>query len=139
MHLLFVFLADAAQVVNGKLYVMGGAWDRLHPHVLAGVHTSCLVIGLAVEREATNVKHRLAINLIAGGTATQIQAGEFEVRRAEADGSRQHTFLMAAPVQLPLSHQGEHTIKLLVDEHEVGAMLYTVTPALAQRLGMAQA
>ena len=26
----FLLLADKAEILNGKLYMMGGAWDRIH-------------------------------------------------------------------------------------------------------------
>lgn len=32
----FMFLADKAEAINGKLYVMGGAWDRIHVPSLPG-------------------------------------------------------------------------------------------------------
>jgi len=42
MQLDFLILADRAEAVNGKLYLLGGAWDRLGLTSLPGQPTARL-------------------------------------------------------------------------------------------------
>src|SRR4051812_8579026 len=59
----FLLLADRAEAVNGKLYMMGGAWDRIFLPNLQQPHPLSLAIALCVPWNATNVQHQLTISI----------------------------------------------------------------------------
>ncbi len=50
----FIILADWAEVINGKLYVMGGGWDRLSVDNFVQPVQLSLAIGVLVPWLATN-------------------------------------------------------------------------------------
>src|SRR6185436_9080555 len=47
----FVMLADAAQVVDGKLYVLGGAWNRYHCHAFPTQAAMAFAVSVLVDWE----------------------------------------------------------------------------------------
>ncbi len=55
-----MLLADAAQAVNGKLYVLGGGWSVAGP----GPAPSALAIKIEVDWDQGNKKHQFRIALI---------------------------------------------------------------------------
>ncbi len=44
----FLLLADRAEVLNGKLYMMGGAWDRRQIRSIDSPVSLTMVIGVLV-------------------------------------------------------------------------------------------
>ena len=59
----FLLLADRAEVLNGKLYLMGGAWDRRQIRDIAAPVTLTIVVGVLVPWNLTNEPHRLRIRV----------------------------------------------------------------------------
>ena len=59
----FLLLADRAEVLNGKLYMMGGAWDRRHIRDIEAPVPLTIVVGVLVPWNLTNEPHRLGIRI----------------------------------------------------------------------------
>lgn len=59
----FLLLADRAEVLNGKLYMMGGAWDRRHIRDIGAPVALTIVVGVLVPWNLTNEPHRLRIRI----------------------------------------------------------------------------
>ena len=59
----FLLLADRAEVLNGKLYMMGGAWDRRHMKDIGAPVSLTIVVGVLVPWNLTNEPHRLRIRI----------------------------------------------------------------------------
>lgn len=59
----FLILADRAEAVNGKLYMMGGGWDRLTIVDFDRPATFSLAIGVLVPWVSTNEEHPLRVFL----------------------------------------------------------------------------
>ena len=59
----FMLLADKAEVLKGKLYMMGGAWDRIQVKHLEAPVALSIVIGVLVPWNLTNEPHRLQISI----------------------------------------------------------------------------
>jgi hypothetical protein len=59
----FLILADRVEAINAKLYMMGGAWDRILVADFAqGVEMS-LAVGVLIPWAETNEDHQLTITL----------------------------------------------------------------------------
>lgn len=56
-----MMLADSAQAVGGKLYVLGGGWD-----VTTGATPHAVVLLLSVPWAQTNKKHKMRLSLVTG-------------------------------------------------------------------------
>lgn len=59
----FLVLADRAEVLNGKLYMMGGAWDRRYINNIEAPIALSIVIGVLVPWNLTNEPHQLEIRV----------------------------------------------------------------------------
>ena len=79
-------LADSAQAVNGKLYILGGGWSVTGP----APATMALAVKIEVPWDEANMKHRFVLELldadgrpfIAPGREGPLQVdGQFEVGR----------------------------------------------------------
>ncbi|MBI5239676.1 MAG: hypothetical protein HY926_04330 [Elusimicrobia bacterium] len=83
-----MMLADFAQSIQGKLYIMGGGWSITGPHPCP----SALAIKIEVPWNDTNHQHELKVELLDGdyhpvlvptpaGNAPMVIAANFEVGR----------------------------------------------------------
>jgi len=83
-----LMLADSAQAIGGKLYILGGGWSVTGPQPTP----SAIAIKIEVPWNGTNRKHQLKIELLdsdfkpilvmnPAGEAPVIISGEFEVGR----------------------------------------------------------
>lgn len=135
MKLAAFFLADHAEAVNGKLYVVGGCWDNVNVSALPATHPHLSVCtALQVSWEETNRKHAFAIELVdADGRRVlpQTLGGEFEAGRPA--GSRPGdwtTLVMVLNVNmLPLEQVGTYEFVLSVDGEPLGRAGFKVRQA----------
>ena len=59
----FLLLADRAEVLNGKLYMMGGAWDRRQIRDIGAPISLTIVASVLVPWNLTNEPHSLRIRV----------------------------------------------------------------------------
>lgn len=59
----FLILADRAEAVNGKLYMMGGGWDRTLVDDINQPVVFSFAVGILVPWNATNHTHSLEIKI----------------------------------------------------------------------------
>lgn len=82
----FIMLADYAEVVNGKLYMMGGGYDRRFINDLSSPVTLVVVVSVSVPWTLTNQPHTVKIRVeTEDGTVVMESQGDLTVgRSAEA-------------------------------------------------------
>ncbi len=59
----FLMLADRAEALNGKLYMMGGAWDRYTVASFEAPISISFAIGILVPWNATDDEHALRVTI----------------------------------------------------------------------------
>jgi len=130
----YLLVADAADAVGGKLYLLGGGWDRLFVPQLPGppVAPFCVAIGISVPWGMTNKKLRLAIDVLDadGREIAQVAGGEFEVGRPP--GMRPGTpqrLQVAVPAQPRFPAEGRYVVRCSVDAAVLGSTAIEVTAA----------
>jgi hypothetical protein len=136
----WLILADSAQVVGNKLYLIGGGWDLLtvnseFPHnQIIGFAAS-----FAVPWNETNQQHVAELSVIdEDGNAPIVKIGhQFEVGRPPGIlvGSSQRT-QVAGTMVLPLPHAGSYSIHCQIDgvEQHQRALFRVITgPGAVQR------
>jgi uncharacterized protein DUF6941 len=76
MELTTAMLADGAQQAqNGKLYILGGQWDRLSVPSFPALHpTLALVLVLRIEYSEALDQHRLEVELTLDGESMDVKA-----------------------------------------------------------------
>lgn len=121
----YLLVADAADAVNGKLYLLGGGWDRLKVPQLPGPPAIPfhVAVGINVPWNSTNRKLRFAIDVLDadGGEVLQLAGGEFEVGRPP--GLRAGTpqrFQLTVPAQPEFGAAGRYIVRCSVDGLELG-------------------
>jgi hypothetical protein len=116
----YLLVADGAQVVGGKLYVLGGGWDRIQFPSYPQSLQAALAFGVRVPWRETNRRHKFVIR---GTTADgdkqlfEVQ-GEFETGRPPGM-PRGMAQLFQAAVSMPtlqVPEAGHYTIEATIDD-----------------------
>ena len=78
----WLILADAAEVVNKKLYLMGGGWDRITVNKLPYRHSMAAALSILVPWTESNILRSFAIEIqTADGKQIAKEPAQFEVGR----------------------------------------------------------
>jgi hypothetical protein len=132
----YLLVADSADVVNGKLYLLGGGWDNLKVPHLPGPPTVpfSVAVGIDVPWSLTNQKLRFSVDVLDadGGEVVELVGGEFEVGRPP--GLRAGTpqrFQLTVPAQPQFGVPGRYVIRCSVNGVELGHTAIEVSSAQA--------
>ena len=132
MRLDFLIIADKAEAVNGKLYLMGGGWDRLAIQESPGIGMFDVAFGVIVGYNETNVKHKFSLGIEDEDNVVVLGPleGEFEVGRPPGlMASQEQRFIgtLKGPFRIPSAQ--EYHWALSIDSHRF--------PPTSFRVGMA--
>jgi uncharacterized protein DUF6941 len=119
-----LMLADAAQAVDNKLYVLGGGWSVVGP----GPFTSALAISLKVPWDEAEAPHRMRLELLDSdghpiivpmpvGQEPLVIESEFQTTRAEgvAPGTPTDIAVAINLGPIPLPPGGRYEWRLSID------------------------
>ena len=130
----YLLVADGAQVVGGKLYLLGGGWDRLTVAQLPGQPAMpfSVAVGVNVPWSLTNRKLGFSVDVLDadGGEVAQLAGGEFEVGRPPGlrAGTSQR-FQIAVPARPEFDAAGRYVIQCSVDSEVLGHTAIEVSSA----------
>lgn len=126
----FLVLADYAEAINGKAYIVGGGWDRytvntaFPARLMAGV-----AVGFRVAWDETNRAHPFRVIIQNEDTQETVASvdGQFETGRPAGIVAGQDQFVPIC-VNLPVEVRGpgEFSIRLALDEREVETRAFRV-------------
>ena len=114
----FLIVADRAESVNGKLYMMGGAWDQVGVLDFAKPITFSIALGILIPWNATNQDHRLQVNMVDedGTRLFSMEAGMRAGRPPNLpQGGAQHNVLAFTAAAL-LPKPGAFTVEAAINE-----------------------
>jgi hypothetical protein len=115
----WVILADAAQVVNGKLYLLGGGWDAvIVPSAFPASQACGIAIAFRVPWNETNQRKHADVEITdEDASATVATMGlQFEVGRpAGITAGQSQRFQIAANVALTFPRPGSYVILVKID------------------------
>jgi hypothetical protein len=130
----YLLAADASDAVGGKLYLLGGGWDRLTLPRIPGPPAVpfAVALGISVPWSLTNRKTGFSVDVVDadGGEAARLAGGEFEVGRPV--GLRAGTpqrFQITVPAQPTFEAEGRYVIRCSVDGEVLGHTAIEVTAA----------
>jgi len=130
----FLLLADYAEVIGGKLYLMGGAWDRITVHDPAQPVRFSIALGILVPWTATNQTHALRVTLenVDGQEQGALVESSFVTGRPPElrPGSTQRVVLAVNSLGSP-PPAGEYAIVAFIDgepRHRVAFSVIAVPP-----------
>ncbi len=132
MDLTTFLLADHAEAVNGKLYVTGGAWNRVAASAFPVAHNHLSVAAVIhVPWEATNQSHAIELRVIDSDGMPIIPEplhGSFETGRPPGTrpGDEQLVVMVFHFDGLVFERPGGFAFHLLVDGSEMGRLRFDV-------------
>lgn len=96
-----MLLADGAQAVGGKLYVLGGGFDRINMPVVPFNHRFDLAMLIEVPWGATNQPYQVVVELLDADGALVGYRAEATMETGRPPGTRQGTSL-SVPIAVPV-------------------------------------
>ena len=138
MEVEWLILADAAQVVGAKLYLLGGGWDRLTVNRAFPVDQRCaLAFSILVPWNETNQKHSFEVEIVSEDNATEEQkslvkvGGQFEVGRPPGiRPGQEQRFQLAIDMKLRIETAGTKTVIARIEGQEMRRLEFTVMPPM---------
>ena len=137
MAIEWLILADAAEVNGGKLYLLGGGFDRINIGApLPQRRRMALAVSISVPWAQTNERHRLTLDFVdEDGNRQANVEGEFEVGRPPgAKAGQMQRIQLALQADLEIKKFGANVVAGSIDGVESRRVHYNVqpTPQLAQ-------
>ena len=118
MQIEWLILADAAQVVGGKLYLLGGGWNRFTVNNgFPANHSMAVAVSVGVPWNETNERRSFEIEIATeDGETVAKTGGQFEVGRPPGipAGSEQR-MQMAATINWQVKRPATYVILARVD------------------------
>ena len=134
MEIEWLILADSAQVVGNKLYLLGGGWDRLNINRDFPVNQRCAIaVAIKIPWNETNLKHELEVEVMSEDPDTEEPKslakinGQFEVGRPVGiPAGQDQRIQMAIDMGLRLDSTGTKTVIARIDGNEMRRLLFSV-------------
>ena len=133
----WLILADAAEVTGGKLYLLGGGWDRLTVNSQPARRNLAVALAFRVPWHETNKRHTFQLDLSDDdGVSIASVEGELEVGRPPGipQGQPQITQLVVN-VEAAFEKLGTYVITARVNSEKERSTRFNVVPGP----GLAQA
>ena len=127
----FLMLADRAEVLNGKLYMMGGGYDRRTINNIEAPVNLTMVVGVLVPWNLTNQPHtiKLLMETEDGTTVGQEVQGQLTVgRNAQAISGQLFRVMTVVNFATTLPSFGAYRITATLDTGETkSTTFYAIT------------
>ena len=132
MDIDFLTLADGAQVVGDKLYMLGGGWNLVKVPRFPAQHAMAIAVGISVDWAETNLRHTFKIELRKEDRAQTLAAvaGQFEAGRpAGIQAGTTQKVLMAFSVSVLLENPGQFSVHLFLNDRDEKRQEFHVMPS----------
>lgn len=129
----WILLADHAEVINGKLYLMGGGWEVLTVNALPTQHRCAVAVAFSVPWNETNQRHDIEIEIAdEDGHPIATITGAIEVGRPPGIplGSAQRV-PMAVNLALQLENAGVYVVSTRIENQDSKRTSFRVIPGPA--------
>jgi hypothetical protein len=115
----YLLVADRAEVVNGKLYMMGGGWERLQPAEFPLTMTLGIAVGVRVVYAEAEDVHRVRV-VLERSDGPEIFQIEAELTTGRPPGGRGRDLLVPMAFNIPLTipEPGDLALTASVDGHQ---------------------
>lgn len=133
MDIEWIILADAAEAVNNKLYLLGGGWDRIAlASPLPAVHPMAIAVAVSVPWNETNQLHSIEVELADqdGNVAVRVD-GQLEVGRPPGMplGQAQRV-QMAMSLGFNITKWGTYAVTARIEGQEMKRVTFDVVSAV---------
>jgi len=131
MEVEFLILADAAQAVGGKLYMLGGGWDVLTINTgFPSQHPFAIGLGLSVPWNETNQRHSITVEITdEDGQQAALMTGQLEVGRPPGlPAGQAQRVVIALNGVLGIEKPGNFVIVAKVEDQEAQRIQFRIVP-----------
>ena len=130
MDVEWLILADSAQVVGNKLFLMGGGWDRLVLNKIPSQHPLSIALAINVPWNETNEKHAFEIEFVSeDGDTIQKLDGMFEAGRPPGvPAGQDQRVQMAVNAIMNFGKTGTIAVVARIDGQERRRVAFNVVP-----------
>jgi hypothetical protein len=111
----YLLVADRAEVVNGKLYLMGGSWDRIQPQQFPHRMMLGIALGVRIPFAYTDDQHRVAIELLHNDTRMIGFEAKLATGRPPGMAGMDMLVPMAFNIPIAIPGEGQVTLKAVID------------------------
>ena len=124
----WLILADAAEVVGGKLYVLGGGWDRLTIQSLPASKNLAVALALRVPWHDTNRQHRFQIEMTDedGNQAVSVEGASEVGRPPGIPQGQPQTVQLVINIEASFGKLGTYVIAARVNDSEERSIRFNV-------------
>ena len=134
MNIEWIVLADAAQVVGGKLYLIGGGWEMLNlSSGLGSEHRMAIAASYRVPWLETNQDQTIDMDIVHedGGDPIFELKGQFQVGRPPGiPAGKDQRFQFAAEVVIKIEKFGGYTLTARIEGQPDTRTSFTVVPGM---------
>jgi hypothetical protein len=128
----FLLLADRAEAINGKLYMLGGAWERVGVNDFGQPLGISIALGVLVPWSQTNVSHAVVLTLRDAdgrGLNFRIEASFVTGRPPFLSGETQRVLLAIPGASVLLPGPGDYLIVASLDGVEAKSVRFSAVQA----------
>jgi len=111
----YLLVADRAEVVNGKLYLMGGSWDRIQPQNFPHRMMLGIALGVRIPFAYTDDQHTVAIELLHGETRMIGFEAKLATGRPPGMAGMDMLVPMAFNIPIAIPDEGQVALKAVID------------------------
>jgi hypothetical protein len=130
MRLEWLILTDAAQIADGKLFLIGGGWDTIRVNALP--HRQKMAIALAIEVEwvETNERHALQLEIATqDGNVLVNLNGAFEMGRPPGISAGQSQRVqLVVDAEMEFQELGMYVITVTLGQDRTMPVRFNVMP-----------
>jgi len=130
----YLLVADRAEVVNGKLYLMGGSWDRIQPPKFPHRMMLGIAVGVRIPFIHTDDQHEVSVELHHDETRLLGFKAKLTTGRPPGMAGMDMLVPMAFNIPVAIPEEGVIVLRAAVDDreprrHEIRAMQRQPRPA----------
>lgn len=116
----FLLLADRAEAISGKLYMMGGAWDRMWVGDFAQPQNVSFAVGIMIPWNATHEEHRLSMLVVDDreNEIANVQVGFRAGTPPQMKKAETQKVLLAFNIQPQLKGPGTYKVRAMVNDDD---------------------
>jgi hypothetical protein len=111
----YLLVADRAEVVNGKLYLMGGSWDRVQPQQFPHRMMLGIALGVRIPFAYTDDQHTVAVELLHNDTRMIGFEAKLATGRPPGMAGMDMLVPMAFNIPIAIPGEGQVTLKAVID------------------------
>jgi Family of unknown function (DUF6941) len=134
----FLIVADRAEVINGKLYTMGAAWDRIGVADFSKPMPLSVAVGVLVPWTATNQPHAVTLTLRdadGGPLDFRVEANFVTGRPPFLNGEVQRVLFAIPGASVLLPGPGNYVLAAAIDGAEMKVVRFGATAAQSPPAG----